>query len=105
MADTNAQLEELTRLLEQVNYDMAQYGKVMKQTADDMFDADIKAKTAMFGGGINNATKGMDKFGDAAGYVAGAAMSAGKAMLEGKKVRQRSTKALTAWPRLQQQPQ
>jgi len=37
------------------------------------------------GGGINNATKGMEKFGDAAGYVAGAAMSAGKAMLEGKK--------------------
>jgi hypothetical protein len=85
MADTNAQMEELARLLEQVNYEMNQYGKVMKQTTDAMFDADIKAKTAMFGGGINNATKGMEKFGDAASYVAGAAMSAGKAMLEGKK--------------------
>ena len=80
MADTNAQLEELTRLLEQVNYEMNMFGKVTKQTADDMFDAKVKEKT-----GINNATKGMDKFGDAAGYVAGAAMSAGKAMLEGKK--------------------
>ena len=85
MADTNAQMEELARILEQVNRDLDYYGKITKQTADDMFDADIKAKTAMFGGGINNATKGMDKFGDAAGYVAGAAMSAGKAMLEGKK--------------------
>ena len=85
MADTNAQMEELARILEQVNRDLDYYGKITKQTADDMFDADIKSKTAMFGGGINNATKGMDKFGDAAGYVAGAAMSAGKAMLEGKK--------------------
>ena len=85
MADTNAQMEELARILEEVNREMAYYGRVTKQTADDMFDADIKSKTAMFGGGINNATKGMDKFGDAAGYVAGAAMSAGKAMLEGKK--------------------
>jgi hypothetical protein len=85
MADTNAQMEELARILEEVNRDLAYYGKITKQTADDMFDADIKAKTAMFGGGINNATKGMEKFGDAAGYVAGAAMSAGKAMLEGKK--------------------
>ena len=85
MADTNAQMEELARILEEVNRDLAYYGKMTKQTADDMFDADIKSKTAMFGGGINNATKGMDKFGDAAGYVAGAAMSAGKAMLEGKK--------------------
>ena len=80
MADTNAQLEELTRLLEQVNYEMNMFGKVTKQTADDMFDAKVKDKT-----GINNATKAIDKFGDAAGYVAGAAMSAGKAMLEGKK--------------------
>jgi hypothetical protein len=85
MADTNAQLEELTRLLEQVNYEMNQYGKVMKQTADDIRDAEFKEATKFLGGGINNATKGMEKFGDAAGYVAGAAMSAGKAMLDGKK--------------------
>lgn len=80
MADTNAQMEELARILEQVNYEMAQYGKITKQTADDKFDAEVKAAT-----GISNATKSMDKFGDAVGYVASAAMSSGKAMLEGKK--------------------
>jgi hypothetical protein len=80
MADTNAQLEELTRLLEQVNYDMNQYGKVMKQTSEGMHDAQVKAKY-----GINNATKGAEKFGEAASYVAAAAMASGKAMLEGKK--------------------
>ena len=80
MADTNAQMEELARILQDVNYEMNMFGKVTKQTADDMFDAKVKDKT-----GINNATKAIDKFGDAAGYVAGAAMSAGKAMLEGKK--------------------
>jgi hypothetical protein len=85
MADTNAQLEELTRLLEQVNYEMNMFGKVTKQTTDDIRDAEFKEATKFLGGGINNATKGMEKFGDAAGYVAGAAMSAGKAMLEGKK--------------------
>lgn len=80
MADTNAQMEELARILEQVNAEMAAYGRITKQTADDKFDAEVKAKT-----GINNATKAMDRFGDAAGFVAGAAMSAGKAMLDGKK--------------------
>jgi hypothetical protein len=85
MADTNAQLEELTRLLEQVNYEMNMFGKVTKQTTDDIRDAEFKDATKFLGGGINNATKGMEKFGEAASYVAGAAMSAGKAMLEGKK--------------------
>ena len=80
MADTNAQMEELARILEQVNYEMKFFGKINKELADDKFDAEVKAKT-----GINNATKGIDKFGEAAGYVAGAAMSAGKAMLDGKK--------------------
>ena len=80
MADTNAQMEELSRILEQVNYEMAQFGKITKQTADDKHDAEVKAAY-----GINNATKATEKFGDAASYVAGAAMSAGKAMLDGKK--------------------
>ena len=80
MADTNAQMEELGRILEQVNAEMAAYGRITKQTADDKFDAEVRAKT-----GIQNATKAMDKFGDGVGYVAGAAFSAGKAMLDGKK--------------------
>jgi hypothetical protein len=80
MADTNAQMEELSRILEQVNYEMAQFGKITKQTADDKHDAEVKAAY-----GINNATKSVDKFGEAASYVAAAAMSSGKAMLDGKK--------------------
>jgi len=80
MADTNAQMEELARILEQVNYEMAQFGKITKQTADDKHDAEVKAAY-----GINNATKATEKFGEAASYVAAAAMSSGKAMLDGKK--------------------
>lgn len=80
MADTNAQMEELSRILEQVNYEMAQFGKITKQTADDKHDAEVKAAY-----GINNATKATEKFGEAASYVAAAAMSSGKAMLDGKK--------------------
>ena len=80
MADTNAQMEELSRILEQVNYEMAQFGKITKQTADDKHDAEVKAAF-----GINNATKATEKFGEAASYVAAAAMSSGKAMLDGKK--------------------
>jgi hypothetical protein len=80
MADTNAPLEELSRILEQVNYDMAQYGKVMKQTTDDMHDAQVKAKY-----GLNNATKAAAALGDGLTSVASAATAASKAMLEGKK--------------------
>ena len=80
MADTNAQMEELARILEQVNYDMAQFGKLQKQTADDKYDAEVKAKY-----GINNATKGLASLGEGLTAVAGAGMAAGKAMYEGKK--------------------
>ena len=80
MADTNAQLEELTRILEDVNREMALYGRVTKQTADERFDADVKNKM-----GINNATKGLASLGEGLTAVAGAGMAAGKAMFEGKK--------------------
>ena len=80
MADTNAQLEELTRILEDVNREMALYGRVTKQTADERFDADVKNKM-----GINNATKGLASLGEGLTAVAGAGMAAGKAMYEGKK--------------------
>lgn len=80
MADTNAQMEELARILEEVNREMAYYGRITKQTADDKFDAEVKAKL-----GINNATKGLEKMGEALTGVASAAGAAGKAMYEGKK--------------------
>lgn len=80
MADTNAQMEELARILEEVNREMAYYGRITKETADAKYDAEVKEKY-----GISNATKTMDKLSDAAGHVAGAFMSSGRAMLEGKK--------------------
>ena len=80
MADTNAQMEELAKILEQVNYEMAQHGRLYKQTADAKFDAEAKATF-----GINNATKAAASLGDGLTAVAGAATAAGKAMLEGKK--------------------
>jgi len=80
MADTNAQMEELARILEQVNAEMAAYGRITKQTADDKYDAEVKAKY-----GINNATKAAASFGAGLTSAAGAASSAAKAMLDGKK--------------------
>ena len=80
MADTNAQMEELAKILELVNYDMAQFGRLTKQTADDKFDAEVKNKT-----GLNNATKGLASLGEGLTSLAGAGMAAGKAMYEGKK--------------------
>ena len=80
MADTNAQMEELARILEDVNREMAYYGRITKQTADDKFDAEMKNKT-----GINNATKGLASLGEGLTSLAGAGVAAGKAMYEGKK--------------------
>lgn len=80
MADTNAQMEELARILEDVNREMAYYGRITKQTADDKFDAEFKNKT-----GLNNATKGLASLGEGLTSLAGAGAAAGKAMYEGKK--------------------
>ena len=44
MAELNAQMEELARIVEQVNAEMAAYGRITKQTADDKFDAEAKNK-------------------------------------------------------------
>ena len=80
MADINQQTEELARIMEQVNREMAMYGQITKTTADQRRDAEIQAAT-----GLKNFTKGAQTGADAVGELAGAAMSAGKAMLEGKK--------------------
>ena len=80
MADTNAQMEELARILEDVNREMAYYGRITKQTADDKYDAEMKSIFK-----VNNATKGMAALGDGLTSLAGAGMAAGKAMYEGKK--------------------
>jgi hypothetical protein len=80
MADINQQTEELARIMEQVNREMAAYGQITKATADQKRDAEIEAAT-----GMKNFTKGAAAGADAVGHLASAGMAAGKAMLEGKK--------------------
>jgi hypothetical protein len=80
MADINQQTEELARIMEQVNREMAIYGQITKTTADQKRDAEIQAAT-----GMKNFTKASDTAADAVGHLASAGMAAGKAMLEGKK--------------------
>jgi hypothetical protein len=80
MADINQQTEELARIMEQVNREMAAYGQITKTTADQKRDAEIEAAT-----GMKNFTKGAAAGADAVGHLASAGMAAGKAMLEGKK--------------------
>jgi hypothetical protein len=80
MADINQQTEELARKFEQLAQVMGQYDQLTKSSADRKRDAEIEAAT-----GIKNFTKGSAKAADAVGELAGAAFSAGKSMLEGKK--------------------
>ena len=80
MADINQQTEELARIMEQVNREMAAYGQITKATADQKRDAEIEAAT-----GLKNFTKASDKAADGVGMLGDAAISAGKSMLEGKK--------------------
>ena len=80
MADINQQTEELARIMEQVNREMAYYGQITKTTADQKLDAEVQAAT-----GMKNFTKGAAAGADAVGHLASAGMAAGKAMLEGKK--------------------
>lgn len=80
MADINQQTEELARKFEQLTQAMVQYEQLTKSAADQKRDADVQAAT-----GLRNFTKGAEASADAIGELAGAAMSAGKSMLEGKK--------------------
>jgi hypothetical protein len=80
MADINQQTEELARIMEQVNREMAAYGQISKSTGDQKRDAEIEAAT-----GMKNFTKGAAAGADAVGHLASAGMAAGKAMLEGKR--------------------
>jgi hypothetical protein len=80
MADINQQTEELARKFEQLAQAMGQYAQLTKSSADQKRDAEDQAAT-----GMKNFTKGAAAGADAVGELAGAAISAGKSMLEGKK--------------------
>jgi hypothetical protein len=80
MADINQSTEELARLMEEAGRQMQNYGSVTKQTESEIFDVKVKQKT-----GIVNATLALNKFGEATGSVAKAAMSAASALHQGQK--------------------
>jgi hypothetical protein len=80
MADINQETERLAELTAEVNRQMADYGQVTKQTQDQLYDAQMKAKY-----GINNATKAFESAGSAIGSLAKAAGAAGAAMYNNKK--------------------
>ena len=80
MADANQAAEELARVLQQINTDLANFSRISQTTMDQRTDAEMKAKH-----GVENFTAGTKKGADAIGALAAAGMAAGKAMLEGKK--------------------
>jgi hypothetical protein len=80
MADLNQQAQELSEIMERVNSDLAKFGQLTAKTASDKLDAEVRAKT-----GITNFTAGMGSATDAVSSLAGSAMSATKAMYDGKK--------------------
>jgi len=80
MADINFETERLASLMEEVNRQMAEYGTVTKDTQSKVFDANMKLKF-----GVDNATKSIEKAGEAVGNLAKAAAEAGKAMYDNKK--------------------
>jgi hypothetical protein len=80
MADINQETERLATLMAEVNRQMQDYGQVTKQTEDQLFDAQMKAKWRM-----NNATQVFTKAGEALGSVAKAGMSAASALNQGQK--------------------
>jgi len=80
MADINFETERLATLMADVNRQMQEYGSVTKQTQDQLYDAQMKAKF-----GINNATAAATSAGTAFGSLAKAGMSAASAMNQGQK--------------------
>ena len=71
---------QLTEAMAAVQRDLALFGKVTRETAEQTKDAEMKSKY-----GIDNFTAGTKKGADAVGALASAGIAAGKAMLDGKK--------------------
>jgi hypothetical protein len=80
MADINDETRRLAELMEEANRQMRDFGAVTKQTQDQLYDAQMKAKF-----GINNATAAATSAGTAFGSLAKAGMSAASAMNQGQK--------------------
>lgn len=80
MTDAERAAAELAETLRRVNQELADNSRVSQRTMDDRTDAEMKAKY-----GLQNFTAGTAKGAEVVGALASSAMSAGKALLEGKK--------------------
>ena len=80
MTDAERAAAELAETLRRVNQELADNSRVSQATMDARTDAEMKAKY-----GIQNFTAGTAKGAEVISALASSAMSAGKAMLEGKK--------------------
>ena len=82
MADENITdvQRQLSAAMLQVQNDLAQFGRVTQQSADQLKDAQMKAKY-----GSESFTKGANTAAQALGALAGAGIESTKAMYEGKK--------------------
>ena len=82
MADENITdvQRQLSEAMNQVQRDLAQFGRVTQQSAEALKDAEMKAKY-----GVENFTKATNTAGSALAALAGAGIESTKAMYEGKK--------------------
>jgi hypothetical protein len=82
MADENITdvQRQLSAAMLQVQNDLNQFGRVTQQSAEQLKDAEMKAKY-----GIDNFTKGTNTAAQVLGALAGAGIESTKAMYEGKK--------------------
>lgn len=80
MADLNNEAQELAAVMRQVNQDLATFGKLTAQTAEQLRDAQVKAKY-----GIDNFTAGMNTAGGAIGKYVDAHTDAAKAVYNGER--------------------
>jgi len=71
---------QLSAAMLQVQQDLAKFGQVTQQSAEQLKDAQMKAKF-----GSESYTKGVNAAGQALGALAGAGIESTKAMYEGKK--------------------
>ena len=95
MADLNNEAQELAAVMRQVNQDLAQFGKLTTQTAEQLRDAQVRAKY-----GIDNFTAGVNTAGNAVGKYIDAHTDAAKAVYNGERGAKAFNKSLDFFERI-----
>jgi len=80
MADLNNEAQEIAATMRQLNQDLAQFGRLTSQTAEQVRDAQMKAKY-----GVDNFTAGVNTAGNAVGKYVDAHVDAAKAVYNGER--------------------